>query len=262
MQSEARAKIDYAKYRSSAKEKARLSDLIAVLPKGRRTVLDIGARDGYVSRLLTEHFEQVTALDLVKPSFEIDRVTPVQGDVTNLQFADASFDTTFCAEVLEHIPPHLLVKACSELCRVARYEVVVGVPYKQELRQYARCAFCGKRNPPWGHVNCFDEQRLKRLFDPLTPISITYIGAGNARTNALSVALMKIAGDPYGKYDQEERCIQCGQSLIRPSGFTLFQRIAAHLATDLNHLQNLITPKRPNWIHMVFAKRTPPSACS
>ncbi len=57
-------------YRASTLAKERTKDLLHILPKGRRSVLDIGAWDGHFSRLLTEHFSEVTALDLHKPAFE------------------------------------------------------------------------------------------------------------------------------------------------------------------------------------------------
>jgi hypothetical protein len=43
---------DLQKYRASELEKARTADLLRVLPKGRATVLDIGARDGFFSKIL------------------------------------------------------------------------------------------------------------------------------------------------------------------------------------------------------------------
>ena len=60
--------MDLTEYRNSASEKARLSDLINLFPKGGISVLDVGARDGFISRLLVNHFSMVTALDLEKPS--------------------------------------------------------------------------------------------------------------------------------------------------------------------------------------------------
>src|ERR1700681_778186 len=116
-----------AGYRNSPAEIARARDLMDIVPKNLSTVLDIGARDGHFSHLLTEHFESVTALDLTMPQFHFDRVLPVQGDATKLQFPDNYFDVVFCAEVLEHIPA--LDEACSEIARVARHAVVIGVPY-------------------------------------------------------------------------------------------------------------------------------------
>src|SRR5690242_3637825 len=122
------ASLDMGEYRRSPSEQARLRGLMDIVPKGRNSILDIGARDGHVSRLLTEHFQSVTALDLVRPTFNIDGVMTVQGDVTNLEFPDKSFDVVLCAEVLEHIPAPLLSAACFEILRVARHEAVIGVP--------------------------------------------------------------------------------------------------------------------------------------
>jgi hypothetical protein len=56
-----------ASYRNSPAEITRTRDLMAIVPKNLSTVLDIGARDGHFSRLLREHFESVTALDLTMP---------------------------------------------------------------------------------------------------------------------------------------------------------------------------------------------------
>jgi protein-L-isoaspartate O-methyltransferase len=66
-------------YRESDQEKSRTADLVRLLPRGRRSVLDIGARDGYFSQLLTEYFDEVTALDLEKPDFSFQRVTTLAG---------------------------------------------------------------------------------------------------------------------------------------------------------------------------------------
>ena len=109
---------ELAAYRNSPAEIARTRDLLAIVPKNLSSVLDVGARDGHFSRLLTEHFESVTALDLTMPQFDFDRVRPVQGDLTKLPFPDDNFDVVFCAEVLEHVLA--LQKACSEIERVTR----------------------------------------------------------------------------------------------------------------------------------------------
>jgi ubiquinone/menaquinone biosynthesis C-methylase UbiE len=134
-----------------------------MLPKGRISVLDIGARDGFFSRLLTEHFQAVIALDLQTPAFKHPGVVTVAGDVTRLQFPDESFDCVFCAEVLEHVRD--VERAGREIARVARHDIVIGVPYRQDTRLgRTTCRTCGKANPPWGHINTFDERKLETLF--------------------------------------------------------------------------------------------------
>ena len=240
-------------YRNSPSEMARTRDLMHIVPKNLPTVLDIGARDGHFSQLLTEHFESVTALDLNKPTFAFERVLPVQGDATNLQFPDNSFDVVFCAEVLEHIPQ--LERACEELERVARHALVIGVPYKQDTRVgRTTCNQCGKTNPPWGHVNTFDEPKLKKLFPKCRVAGKSFVGSTKDKTNAFSAWLMDLAGNPWGVYDQEEPCIHCGKQMSAPGSRSFAQKLCAAAAVRLNRVQALFHSSHPNWIHVVLQK--------
>ena len=61
--------FDLAEQRAGAREQLRIADLMSLAPGGDR-VLEIGARDCYLSRRLTALYREVTALDLRKP--EID----------------------------------------------------------------------------------------------------------------------------------------------------------------------------------------------
>ena len=51
--------MDLTEYRNSDLEQKRIRDLINLLPQHGGSVLDIGARDGYISNLLTEFFDLV-----------------------------------------------------------------------------------------------------------------------------------------------------------------------------------------------------------
>ena len=242
-------------YRATASEQDRIADLMRLVPPGFSTVLDVGARDGYLSKCLTEHFESVTALDLEKPQFEYDRVTTVQGDATALAYPDNAFDVVFCAEVLEHVPPTLLPKACSELARVAKHFAVIGVPYNQDTRVgRTTCQECGVVNPPWGHVNIFTEKNLATLFEPLSVATTSFVGTTKDRTNFLSTALYDFSGNPWGVYGQGEPCISCDKQLGQPAERTPIQKIASKLAFELNRLQRSFEKVEPFWIHMVFKK--------
>ena len=216
-------------------------------------MLDIGARDGHFSRLLTEYFDEVTALDLERPTFNFPRVLPVAGDVNRLQFADGFFDVVFCAEVLEHIPSP--ERACREIMRVARHEIVIGVPYQQDIRiGRMTCRSCGKVSPPWGHVNTFDDHRLASLFPGLRVLSKSFVGVSSARTNPVSTALMDLAGNPWGPYDQDEPCTHCGAKLAAPQSRAMWQRGCSALALRINHIQSRFARPHGNWIHLVMSK--------
>ena len=124
-----------ARQRGTVREQLRIADLMSLTPKGKR-VLEIGARDCYLSRKLTALYPEVVALDLTKPEIDAPGITAVQGDVTGLRFANNAFDTVFCTEVLEHVPPEKLQQACNEIVRVAsRYACLL---YTSSRRPYGR----------------------------------------------------------------------------------------------------------------------------
>jgi SAM-dependent methyltransferase len=245
--------MNIEEYRASELEQERTKDLLRVLPRGRRSVLDIGARDGHFSRLLTEYFSAVTALDLRRPAFEFPGVVTVSGDAKKLGFADNSFDCVFCAEVLEHIPDVQI--ACSEIIRVAKHEIIIGVPFQQDIRVgRTTCYSCGKTNPPWGHVNSFTERRLLRMFSGLRVISKSFVGNNKEATNPISTFLMDLAGNPWGTYYQEEPCCHCGTRLASPGNRRTWQKICSGMAARIDRAQSLFTSSHGNWIHLVFSK--------
>lgn len=250
--------MDLTHYRESGPEKERTADLlqlIKLVSNGEGNVLDVGARDGHFSKLLTQYFGTVTALDLEKPTIDFENVCCVKGDITCLEFKDDYFDLVLCAEVLEHIPPELLDRACSELSRVSKKYLLIGVPYVQDIRVgRTTCYSCGKKNPPWGHVNSFNLERLKMLFSSLTEYKRHFVGVSRSRTNFLSTLFMDLAGNPYGVYAQEELCIHCGKKLIAPPDRSFPQKIATKIAFYLQAIQGLFLKSHPNWIHILFHK--------
>jgi len=248
-------RANLSEYRASEREQARIHDLFALMPDKGWRALDIGARDGYLSKLLAERYGQVVALDLEKPNINHPRIVSVKGNVCHLEFEDDSFDLVVCAEVLEHLPPVMLPAACREIARVARLAIVIGVPYKQDLRcGRSTCRTCGKNNPAWGHVNAFDEVRLQELFGSLGQPHISLAGQNKDFTNAFSAALLDFAGNPFGTYMQEELCVHCGAKLLQPNGRSLLQRGASRLAFIVNGLQRAFTPPMANWLHARFDK--------
>ncbi len=250
--------MDLEVYRESDLERKRTEDLVKLISSvsdKRQSVLDIGARDGFFSKLLTKYFHEITALDLEKPDIFHDKVLCVQGDISRLEFEDNSFDLVFCAEVLEHIPSHLLEKACSELTRVASKWVLIGVPYKQDIRVgRTTCLSCGKKNPPWGHVNSFDREKLKNLFPSLILKKVSFVGEMNEVTNCLSTFFMDLAGNPYGTYLQEETCVHCGKTLQNPLERNVGQKVLTKIAFKINRIQEFFTKPHPRWIHALFKK--------
>ncbi len=235
-------------------EQQRIDRILAMLPKSIRTALEIGARHGAVTRRLAEVLDGVTALDLQKPPFHIDRVTAVQGDVQRLEFPDDCFDCVVCTEVLEHVPD--VTAAAREITRVTRSHVLLGVPYRQDTRVgRTTCVQCGRMNPPYGHINSFDETKMERLFAGAKVLSIEYVSENRERTNAVSTWLQDLAGNPYGNYDQEESCIYCNGKLERPKRGRFIPRLAGAVGLKLYHLQYMYNKPRPTWMLVLLQKK-------
>ena len=247
--------MDLTDYRSSASEQARIGNLLAMIPGKGDIALDVGARDGFISKLLVNHYSSVIALDLAQPDIEHERVICMQGDITALKIDSNTIDLVFCAEVLEHIPERLLETACRELARVSKEYVLIGVPFKQDIRLgRTTCGCCGKVNPPWGHVNSFDEKRLAKLFPGLLVDKQSFVGETAEQTNAFSSKLMDMAGNPYGTYSQEEACVHCGGNLGRPKARKLWQKVLTKVALIAQGFQKPFVKPHGNWIHVLLRK--------
>lgn len=250
---EQHARIDLTDYRASSRELARVGGLMSMVPEGLDTALDIGARDGFLSRLLAARVQHVTALDLEQPTFTHPRVTCVKGDATEMTFARRSFDLVLCAEVLEHIPA--LEQACEELQRVSAKYLLIGVPYRQDIRLgRTTCQHCGARNPPWGHVNSFDEARLEALFPEFVSERVEFVDATRERSNWLAAALLDYAGNPFGTYCQQEPCGACGKHVGQPRARSFAQKVATKIGVNLQRAHSALSEPRGNWIHMLLRR--------
>jgi SAM-dependent methyltransferase len=244
-------------HRVTASEEERTADILALTPRSGELALDVGARDGHFSSLLAERFERVIALDLLKPNLSHPRVECVGGDAGAMPYGDASIGFVLCTEVLEHIPAPHLGRVCAELRRVCKDRLLIGVPYRQDTRVgRTTCYSCLKPNPPWGHVNVFREQDLLRLFPGFEVERRSFVGRTRERTNALSRALLDLAGNPYGTYTQDEPCVHCGRALLPPPERSFAKKAATKLGLWGRAMTATFSPPRPKWIHLLL-KRDP-----
>ncbi len=218
-------------------------------------VIDVGAQDAFISKKIADLLnKKVIALDINKPDIKERNIIPMKGNILDLKFSEDYFDLVICTEVLEHIQPEFLKKACNELKRITKKYLLIGVPYKQDLRLGRTfCKNCGKRNPPWGHVNSFDEYKLIELFNNMHIERISFVGKTKEATNFISTFLLDLAKNPYGTYNQKEPCIFCGAKLEKPS-INLFHRICVKIAYALKEIQQLFVKEKPIWIHILFKK--------
>src|SRR5262249_2138475 len=116
--------------------------MIALVPGDVRTIVDVGAGDGYLAHRLVERFD-VTAIDRSAAALAPVRCRAIRASADALPLEDGSFDLALASEILEHLPSNVLGGAARELDRVARRWILVSVPHAENLRRrIARCPTC------------------------------------------------------------------------------------------------------------------------
>ena len=126
-------------------------------------VLDAGAGSGSLVREIRRVFPGATVLgvDLAPKSEDV-----VCADLTCVPCADATFDTVFCSEVIEHLSPATTGRVFAEIRRVTRNggSLVLTTPYREVLADdTVTCPKCGETFHRWGHQQSFDVCDLKAV---------------------------------------------------------------------------------------------------
>jgi SAM-dependent methyltransferase len=147
----------------------RLAQLVRLLP-ARARVLNIGIGDGTFEELALARGLDVHALDPDAGTVHALRAHLALGERAQagraeaIPFPDQHFDAVVLAEVLEHLDERTLEQARNEVHRVLRPggRVIVTVPAREDLAaQQVVCPHCGHRHHRWGHLQSFDEARLR-----------------------------------------------------------------------------------------------------
>lgn len=143
----------------------------AKLLEGFGCVLEVGCADGFGSRIVRQHVENLYAIDTDLQSiieaqaansdkFYIEFIhADITDDLEWLYMRKLQFDAVYCLDVLEHIPPGEkemeFLERLSALARVA----VIGTP-SLESQPYA------SRLSKEGHVNCKTGPQLRETLFP------------------------------------------------------------------------------------------------
>jgi ubiquinone/menaquinone biosynthesis C-methylase UbiE len=133
-----------------------------------KQILDIGCAEGFITNYLSQLQAQVIGIDidysLKIAKNEVKNADFIQASITHLPFKDGTFEAATLLEILEHLPNAAINKGIAEVNRVLKSggTLIVSVPYKEKIT-YTRCIHCGKLTPLWGHIQSFDENKLKSL---------------------------------------------------------------------------------------------------
>ena len=143
-------------------DKRRLNAWADLIPVDVKSLLDAGTKTGYFCRLMGERAVHACGLDDTARSNMERGIDFTLGDIRCLPFADNAFDCVTAFEILEHLVYPDVLKAVSELKRVARRVVIISVPYEEYPIKSVN------------HLQNFSEEKLHRVFE--APLSFTYFG--------------------------------------------------------------------------------------
>lgn len=137
------------------------------LPKNWSSLLDIGCAEGYWLDFLGRTYGNQMILRgyeyasnrVEKAKTRFPHLDIQQGSIFELPEADGSYDVVTCMEVIEHLAEWR--SGVEELLRVARKTVIIGVPYREKIKE-TMCIHCHQKTPHAGHLHTFDESS----FDP------------------------------------------------------------------------------------------------
>lgn len=98
-------------------------------------ILDAGCSGGQYAEFVARKNRKVVGVDRHAEFLQCARkpgrnATYVQGDITTLPFADKSFDSAYCFDVLEHVDDKA---AICELARVTARRLILVVPHESQL---------------------------------------------------------------------------------------------------------------------------------
>jgi ubiquinone/menaquinone biosynthesis C-methylase UbiE len=141
--------------------KPKLDYILSHLPRkdGTRSMLEVGAGNGYFSHTFNEAFE-LTSLDFSKNMLDMNPLPwdqKVVGDAEHLPFDDNSFDIVFCGNLLHHLEDPVI--AVREMKRVAREHVILIEPNVQNPLMFA---FGLLKREEWGSLK-FNSLYMKWL---------------------------------------------------------------------------------------------------
>lgn len=164
--------------------------------RGRR-VLEAGCGTGLLLERVDRIAAQAVGVDLSRGMLERARqrgLTVVQGSVTALPFADASFDTVYSMKVLAHVPD--IDRALSEMARVTKPggHLVLEFYNRWSLRYLSRLA-AGARKIGAGHRESDIPTRWDTPFEILgrLPPELTKVDVRGVRVVTPAAAVHRIA---------------------------------------------------------------------
>jgi SAM-dependent methyltransferase len=191
-----------------------------------KTVLDAGCGGGAFVDYLNGQGFHATGLDTHEVFLRVARERQfrgrfVQADLAaQLPFADGSFDTTICLDVLEHVADD--AHTIRELARVTRRRLLIAVPQEDQWMWRYRLIFYPYRDPT--HLRYYTPDSLRSLATSFVAHHVDVFGEQQIHLERLALQLLHPRSRYPGLTGIYERLFRF---LVRSSSTVLYQNLAA-----------------------------------
>lgn len=143
----------------------RIALIRRLVPRGVRSILDVGCGNGLVTNQLLDLCPRVVGCDRAQEPLSQLKCEAVHAEAADLPFDDASYDLVISAEMVEHIPTEVRPKVLAEMARVSRRWIILALPFQEDLSAWTVCCpQCGTRFHVWGHLASFTPGWLRGAF--------------------------------------------------------------------------------------------------
>lgn len=151
---------------SDPSNQRRVNEVAKLVPADVRTLIDVGCGNGAFGHQLMKQRPDIviTGVDRSKSALAHVEFEKLQASIDAIPVQDRSFDCATCLQVIEHLPVDVYTRAISELRRIARTYIIIGVPYDEDIEANSTtCPSCRTRFNVDLHLSRFDEERMRTL---------------------------------------------------------------------------------------------------
>jgi hypothetical protein len=145
----------------------RIIETTNLIPDDVNTLADIGCGNGVFGNYLLKAKPNLDVLcvDRSETALKYVNTKKLLGDILSIPLEENSYDLVSCLQVLEHIPSAFYEKSLSELARISKKYILIGVPFKEDIRMNDTiCPSCGSKFNADLHLRRYSETDIQNLF--------------------------------------------------------------------------------------------------
>lgn len=242
----------WKEYGTTPDYQERFERICGYISQQAHSLIDIGCGDCSVIRKLNKKKPELflVGVDTFQQS-TINSVDYCQARLPLLPFPEKSFDIVISLEVLEHIDD--IKKTIDEIQRLARKQIIIGVPYLENLQTLSTvCNVCKKTSHAYGHLHSFTKNDMVDLLPGFEIEKWSLVGLKQRRVSHIGIFLEHNLAGSFFHADQFI-CPFCGsnQSAERRKGPVIFPIIHG-----LNRILTLFSPPIPYWIIASYIRKS------